>query len=479
MKRGNKMITNEILDKIKHVHFIGIGGSGMYPLVQIFHSKGFFITGSDNNETETLDAVRKMGITVYMGQRAENIEGADLIIYTAAIMSDNPELIAAKNSGAYCYERAEILGLVTSWYENALCVSGTHGKTTTSAMLTNIFVEENVDISCVIGGKLPSIGGSGKAGKTQTMVCESCEFEDHFLKLHPDVSIILNVDADHLEYFKNLDNIIKSFHKFAGMASKAVIFNGDDTNTLKAVDGIEKEKISFGWKKENDYSACITGKKGLQTNFDVYYKGEFVRNMAIHIPGDHNVLNALASIAAARYSDVSWDGIEKGLQTFTGALRRFQKIDEVAGITIVDDYGHHPKEISCTLKAAKELDFKRVWAVFQPLTYSRTEILMDDFAKALSIADISVITDIMGSREKNTHGIYTEMLGKKTPNAVWFDTPHDIADQQTNEQKEHNFDQCVDYISNNAKPGDIVITLGCGDVYKLAKKLAKKLHQQN
>lgn len=472
------MISDDILKNIKHVHFIGIGGSGMYPLVQIFHSKGFYITGSDNNETETLDAVRKMGITVYLGQRAENIKGADLIIYTAAIMADNPELIAAKESGAYLCERADILGLVTSWYSNALCVCGTHGKTTTSAMLTQIFMSAQIDVSCVIGGKLPSIGGSGKAGSTQTMVCESCEFEDHFLKLHPDAAIILNVDADHLEYFKNIENIIRSFHIFADMASKAVIYNGDDVNTLKAVEGIDKKMISFGWDRNNDYSAVIKNKKGLQTDFDLYYKGELLRTLTINIPGDHNVLNALAAVAAARYSGVEWDGIAKGLSEFYGAVRRFQKIDEVNGITIADDYAHHPKEIECTLKAAKGLDFKRVWAVFQPFTYSRTEILMEDFASALSIADISVITDIMGSREKNTHGIYTEMLGAKTSNAVWFETPHEIADRQTAEQKEKNFDLCIDYIVKNAKAGDFVITLGCGDVYKLAKKLAKRLREK-
>lgn len=465
------MISNEILKDIKHVHFIGIGGSGMYPLVQIFHSKGFFITGSDNNETETLDAVRKMGITVYLGQKAENIEGADLIIYTAAIMSDNPELIAAKASGAYVCERADILGLVTSWYKDALCVCGTHGKTTASSMLTQIFVEEGTDISCVIGGKLPCINGSGKAGSTDIMVCESCEFEDHFLKLYPDVAIILNVDADHLEYFKNIDNIIRSFNKFANMASKAVIYNGDDENTLRSVEGVSgKELISFGFGEGNDYYAKITDKKGLKTTFTVYCENE-ERELSIHVPGDHNVLNALAAVAAARYSGVSWEGIEKGLDRFGGAIRRFQKIGEVRGMTVVDDYAHHPAEIACTLKAAKGLDFNRVWAVFQPFTYSRTEILMDDFAEALSIADISVITDIMGSREKNTHGIYTEMLGEKTPNAVWFNTPHEVVDQQTAQQKEKNFDECIDYILKNAQENDLIITLGCGDVYKLAKKL--------
>ncbi|MBQ9375095.1 MAG: UDP-N-acetylmuramate--L-alanine ligase [Ruminococcus sp.] len=472
------MITNEMLKNIRRVHFIGIGGSGMYPIVQILHAKGYEISGSDNNETETLDAVRKLGIKVFMGQRAENIEGAELIVYSAAIMADNPELIAAKASDAITVERSEMLGLVTSWYENAICVSGTHGKTTTSSMLTQIFVEEGVDLSCVIGGKLPSIGGSGKSGKSDIMVCEACEFVDTFLKLYPDVAIILNIDEDHLDYFGTLENIIKSFRKFASSATKALIINGDDENTLKAVEGLDKEIITFGFDRKNDYSAQITGKQGLQTNFDLFYKGEKLCNLAIHVPGDHNVINALASIAAARYAGVSMDGIELGLQTFRGAIRRFQKIDYVKGITIVDDYAHHPQELTCTLTAAKGLDFKRVWAVFQPFTYSRTEILMDDFVKALSIADIPVITDIMGSREKNVHGIYAEQLAKKIDGAVWFDTPHEIVDMQTAEQKEKNFNEIADYIAENAKEGDLVITLGCGDVYKLAKILAGKLHEE-
>lgn len=471
------MITDEILNRVHRVHFIGIGGSGMYPLVQILHAKGYQISGSDNNETETLDAVRKMGIKVYLGQRAENIEGAELIVYTAAIMSDNPELIAANNSGAYVCERAELLGLVTGWYNNAVCVSGTHGKTTTSSMLTQIFMCEGVDLSCVIGGKLPSIGGSGRCGKSDIMVCEACEFEDHFLKLHPDVAVILNVDEDHLEYFKNLDNIKSSFRKFAQSAEKAVVANGDDENTMDSLKGIEKEIITFGFGRNNDYSAKITEKKGLCTRFELYVKGEKQGEYEIHVPGDHNVLNALAAIAAARYCKVSYEGIAEGLRTFMGAIRRFEKICEINGVTIVDDYAHHPQEISCTLKAAKSLDFKRVWAVFQPFTFSRTKLLLDDFVTALSIADKAVITNIMGSREKNTYGIYTEDLASKIKGAVWFDTPHDVADQQTSQQKDYNFGQVVDYLAENVTEGDLVITLGCGDVYKVAKRLAKKLEQ--
>ncbi len=472
------MFDKNILAGKKHIHMIGIGGSGMFPLAQILHSQGYYLSGSDNNETETLDLVRKMGAKVYMGQSAENIEGADLIVYSAAIMADNPELVAAKASGVPVLERSELLGLVTTWYDNAICISGTHGKTTASSMTTQILLSEGVDLSCVIGGKLKAIGGSGRAGKSDVMVCESCEFVDTFLKLSPDIAVILNVDADHLDYFGTLENIIKSFRKFASMASKCLVINGDDANTLKAVNGLDKEMITFGFGKGNDYSARITAKKGLRTDFELYVKGEKQGDYSIFVPGEHNVLNALASIAAARCVGVSYEGIRKGLEDFRGAMRRFEKIDEVGGITIVDDYAHHPSELAATLKAAKELDFGRVIAVFQPFTYSRTEILMDDFVTALSIADVCVLTDIFGSREKNTHGIYTEMLGEKIKGCVYFDTPHDVVDKQTAEQKDYNFGQVIDYLLENTKEGDLVMTLGCGDAYKIAKRFAKKLHEK-
>lgn len=461
----------------KHLHFIGIGGSGMYPIAQILHSQGYYITGSDNNETETLQAVRSMGIEVFMGQRAENIEGADLIVYTAAILPDNPELVAARSSGADVLERSEMLGLVTSLFGNAICISGTHGKTTTSSMLTQIFLEESVDISCVIGGKLHSIGGSGRFGKSDIMVCEACEFCDHFLALSPDTTVILNVDADHLDYFGTLDNIIKSFRKFADMSTRCVIINGDDENTRKAVEGLDKEIITFGFDNTNDYSAQILEVNGLRTVFKLYCKGEEIDDLAIYVPGKHNVLNALAAIAAARSAGVSWDGISLGLQVFRGAVRRFEKIGEEKGITVVDDYAHHPAEITSTLTAAKSLGYRHVWAVFQPFTYSRTKMLMDDFVTALEIADTAVLTDIMGSREKNTEGVYTEQLGKKINGAVWFDTPHEKVDEQTAEQKEYNFSQVTDYIAQHAEEGDLVITMGCGDVYKAAKMLVKKLKE--
>lgn len=454
------MIDKDILKGKKHIHFIGIGGSGMFPIAQILHSQGYYLTGSDNNETETLEAVRKMGIPVFLGQSAENIDGADLIVHTAAIMEDNPELIAARNSGVPVLERSDLLGLISTWYNNAICVSGTHGKTTTSSMLVQMFVEEGVDLSCVIGGKLPSIGGSGRCGKSDTMVCEACEFVDTFLKLAPDVSIILNIDEDHLDYFKTLDNIIVSFRKFCNNTSKAIIVNGDDANSMKAVEGIiGKDIITFGFADTNDYYPVIKKTSGMQTDFELYHKNKKLCDLSIHVPGKHNVLNAVAAAAAAIYSGVSLEGIALGLQTFRGAIRRFEKIAEVNGITIVDDYAHHPAEIAVTLKAAKSLDFKRVWAVHQPFTYSRTYLLLNDFAEVLQIADKVVLTEIMGSREKNTYNIYAKDLSDKIPDSVWYNT----------------FDEVVDYVAENAREGDLVITLGCGDVYKVAKKLANKL----
>ncbi|MBR6792361.1 MAG: UDP-N-acetylmuramate--L-alanine ligase [Ruminococcus sp.] len=468
-------MNNNILTGKKHIHFIGIGGSGMYPLAQILHSQGFYLTGSDNNETETLDAVRKMGIPVFIGQRAENIEGADLIAYSAAIMADNPELVAAKASGVPVLERSDLLGIITSRYNNAICVSGTHGKTTATSMITQIMFTAGIDLSAYIGGKLPCIGGSGKAGSSDILVCESCEFVDTFLKLYPDIAVILNIDADHLDYFKTLDNIIKSFRKFAENASKALIINGDDENTLKAVEGISgKDIISFGLNKNNDYYADNIQKlSGLETSFDVYRRGELMGSITLNVAGNHNILNALASVASADYVNVPFEDIAKGLNEFRGAGRRFEKLGCEKGITVVDDYAHHPTELEAVLSSAMDMNFNNVWAVFQPFTFSRTKILLDDFAKVLSIPDKTVLTDIMGSREKNTYGIFTRHLAEKIEGCIWF--PQDETKEWDDERKYFNFAQICDYVCDNAKEGDLVITLGCGDAYKIAKMILQKL----
>ncbi len=463
MSEQFSLAEDSILAGRKHIHFIGIGGSGMFPLAQILHGMGFYLTGSDNNETETLEQVRAMGIPVFMGQRAENIEGADLIVHTAAIMSDNPELIAAKASGVPVLERSELLGLVTKSYSNAVCVSGTHGKTTTSSMLAEIMREAGEDFGCVIGGKLRSIGGSGRTGNGDKMVCESCEFVDTFLKLYPDIAIILNIDADHLDYFKTMDNLKASFHKFAENASKCLVYNGDDKNTLEAVAGISgKDMITFGWDEHNDYYPVINEIKGLLTTFTVYHKGAKLFDAEIHVPGKHNVLNATAAIAAARYVGIPDEAIRAGLAEFRGAERRFEKLAETRGITIADDYAHHPREIEVTLQAAKGLGFERIIAVHQPFTYSRTYTLMDDFARVLKIADMVVLTEIMGSREKNTYGVKAADLAAKIDGCVLTPT----------------FDECVEFLRSEIRPGDLIITMGCGDIYKVSHKLSKILKEE-
>ncbi len=460
---------NNILIGKKHIHFIGIGGSGMYPLAQILFAKGYYLTGSDNNETDTLDAIRKLGIKVFLGQRAENIEGADLIVHTAAIMSDNPELIAAKKSGAVVLERSELLGMVTTWYENAICVSGTHGKTTTSSMITQIMVEANKDISAVIGGKLDCINGSGIAGNSDTMVCEACEFVDTFLKLSPDISVILNIDEDHLDYFKTLDNIITSFAKFSSLTTKAIIVNGDDENSKKAVArsfsnegkpyGEGKDILTFGLNKDNDCFAVIKEQNGIHTKFDVYFQSEFLGEFILYVPGVHNVLNATAAILTSIYCDVDVEDMQRGLKKFCGAKRRFEKLAVIDGITICDDYAHHPAEVKVTLEAAKFMDYKRIVAVHQPFTYSRTFAHLDEFANVLSIADKVVLTEIMGSREVNTYNIFSSDLADKIYDSVWFST----------------FEETCDFVCDFAQEGDLVITLGCGDVNKVAKMICEKL----
>lgn len=446
-----------LLDGKKHVHFIGIGGSGMFPLAQILNKEGYYLTGSDNNESDIIKMVRDLGIPVAMGQAAENIDGADLIVYSAAIMSDNPELIAAKNSGVQTIERSVLLGEITRRYSNCLCVSGTHGKTTTTSMLTQILLDADMDPSAVIGGKLKSIGGYGRSGESAIMTCEACEFVDTFLELSPDVAIVLNIDCDHMDYFKTMDNMKLSYEKFCASASKAVIYNGDDENTVEVVGRIEGKKlISYGMTEKNDfYPKNITHIDGLHTRYDLYSKGEYLATLDLFVPGEHNIGNSIAACAAALEAGVAADKLSKGLVNFKGAGRRFELLGKINGITVVDDYAHHPAEVEAVLKAAKSLNFKKVWAVHQPFTYSRTKLLLDDFAKALSIADRTVLTEIMGSREKNTYNIYAKDLAEKTKNCVWFTTQREVAD----------------YVLENAADGDLVITLGCGDIYKAAKMM--------
>lgn len=452
---------SKVLKAVKTIHFIGIGGSGMCPLAEILHSKGYTLQGSDNNESSIVDRIRKMGIKVMMGQRAENIEGAEMVVYSAAISKENPELKAALESGIPTFQRAELLGEVSRQFTNCIGVCGTHGKTTVTSLTVQTMLEAGLDPSAVIGGKLPLTNSYGRVGKTETIVMESCEYQDTFLKMSPDVAVILNIDEDHLEYFKTMDNLILSFTKFAESATKAVIYNGDDENTLKAIKDIKgKEMISFGFDKKNDYYAeNIEEYKGAFTKFDVMHKGEKLGSVELSIPGIHNVLNALAAIASSIYSGAEFKDCIKGLQEFKGAGRRFEDLGTYNGIDFVDDYAHHPAELKVTLDAAMKMGYNTVWAVFQPFTYSRTAMHFDEFVDVLKIPDRCVMTEIMGSREVNTYDIYTSQLAEKIPDSVWFNTQEEVAD----------------YVVKNAKAGDLVLTMGCGDIYKSAFMMIERL----
>ena len=453
--------TDKLLDNVRHVHFIGIGGSGMCPLAEILRAEGFELSGSDVNESDTLERIKGYGIKVSMEHKAENIEGAQLVVYTAAVKKDNPELVVAKEKGIPAIERSVMLGAVTRRYNRSIAVAGTHGKTTTTAMLSQVLIGSGFDPSAIIGGKLPYIGGNSYVGQSDIIVCEACEYVDTFLQLTPAISVILNIDADHLDYFKNLDNIKKSFRQFAKQTSRLLVINGDDQNSLDAVKGVDLDRLLYGFGEHNDYRAAnLTVSHGAVQRFDVIYRGETLTHVTLNVPGRHNVLNALAAFAVAHYLGDSPKLIAENLEKFTGVHRRFEILGKPCGITVADDFAHHPTELTATLTAAMDMGFKRVWAVFQPHTYSRTAMLLDDFAKALSIPDKVVLSEILAVREENTYGIYTKDLADKIPGSVWFNT----------------FEEITGYICDNARPGDLVLTLGGGNVYMCANMILKALN---
>ena len=449
-----------LLKEAKRVHFIGIGGAGMCPIAEILISLGYDVSGSDNNDTETFRRVEKEGAKVYLGQVKENItDDVELVIYTNAILAGNEELEYAK-ANFPCFERAEALGAISRIFSNCIGICGTHGKTTTTSMTTQILMEAGLDPSAVIGGKLPLINAYGR----QNFVCESCEFNNTFLHMNPDIAVILNIDEDHLDFFKNLDNIKKSFRKFAELTTKTVIYNGDDKNTVDTLKGLEgKKMISVGRNDGNEWVAKnVSVPGGFHSEYDAYHNGEFVAHVDLSVPGEHNILNSLCAFVASYESGADVEHIKAGLKHFGGAARRFELLGKYNGVTFADDYAHHPKEIKVTLEAAKKMGYNHVWAVHQPFTYTRTSLLLNDFAKVLQIADKCVISKIMGSREVNTIGIKAKDLADKVPGSVQLDS----------------FEEICDYVCDNAEDGDLVITLGCGDVYKVARMMCKKMKEK-
>lgn len=459
MEHINK-VRNILNDKEKTIHFIGIGGSGMFPIAKILKSQGFKVTGSDIYESDTLDKVRQLGIDVMLNHRPENIKNCDTLVYSAAIKMSNPEIVEAQSRGIPIVERREILGLISEKYNNSIGVSGVHGKTTTTSIITHILLDTDKKPNSIIGGTLKRLNGNSCEGDSDIFVCEACEYVDSFLKLYPKLSVILNLEADHLDYFKNFENMKNSFKKFALQTKDKIIYNGDDSNIIDVLKDVDKNKISFGFSKENDYivNNMRIDKNGF-ASFDLMSGGNILGNISLSIPGKHNVYNAVAAIVVCLNLGVKFEQIKSSILGFKGAHRRFEILGNPDGILVVDDFAHHPTEIKSTLTVAKNMGFNKVWAIFQPHTYSRTFMFLDDFAKVLSIADEVILTDILPVRETNIYDIYSKDLAEKIKNCICID----------------DFDEIAEFILCNAKKGDMVITMGGGNIYKCANIILDKL----
>lgn len=453
------MIDSRFSDNSKVIHFVGIGGVSMSALAEVLNFRGFVVRGSDMNKGEHTARLTKLGIKVTIGHTADNVEGADLIIRTSAIHDDNPEIIRARECGIPVIERAEAWGELMREYKNAVCVSGTHGKTTTTSMITHITLEARLNPQVMVGANLPIIGGGLRVASGDLFIAEACEYCNSFLSFYPTIAVILNVDEDHLDFFSGIDDIVASFHRFAASvpAFGAVIANADDNNAMRATEGLDQKIITFGVNSGDVMAKNIISDENGST-FTLWRNGEKLVDIKLQVSGKHNIYNALAAAAAAMELHISPKCIAAGLSKFTGASRRFEYKGECSGALVYDDYAHHPSEVSATLNAAREHKPDRIICAFQPHTYTRTNALCDDFAKALSLADIVFLADIYAAREKNTLGITSEMISSKIPSAKYVPKLCDIAEE----------------IVKIAKPGDLILSMGAGDVYLVAEMLVNR-----
>ncbi len=437
----------------KHIHLIGIGGVSMRPLGLVLRGMGMTVTGSDMNASVSTDELIAKGITVHIGHSANNIKGADCIIRTAAAHNDNPEIAAARAMGIPVFERAQAWGLIMREYKNAICISGTHGKTTTTAMITHIFMQAQRDPTVMLGGYLPLLKAGHRVGSGDTIIMESCEYCDSFLNFYPTVAIINNIEADHLDYFKDLAAVERSFRKFAGLVPRTghVIANGDDRNTVETLEDLHY--ISFGLGEKNDIRAENLSED--YRSFDVVCFGKIYCHLHLNVYGRHNVYNALAAAAAAYVMNVDGAAVAAGLESFTGAGRRLERKGSYHGAAVYDDYAHHPGELHALIDAVKTMGYQRIIVAFQPHTYTRTKALFSDFVAELKRVDVAVLAEIYAARESNKTGISSRDLAREIPGAVYFETLPEVAA----------------YLKSIAKEGDIILTVGAGDIYKAGELL--------
>ncbi len=450
--------------KPQNVHFIGIGGISMSGLAEILFDEGFQVSGSDMNKSALTEALEEKGIRVDYGQRASNIrDDVDVVVYTAAIHPDNPEFQAAKEKGIPMMARADLLGEMMRNYKHAVNISGTHGKTTTTSMLSEILLAAETDPTITVGGILPAIGGNIRVGGPEIFVAEACEYTNSFLSFFPTMEIILNIEADHLDFFKDLEDIRHSFRLFAQKLDEKgiLIINRDIERMEEITEGLPCRVITFGTDPaECTYSAAdIAFDELARASYTLMVEGKPQETITLGVPGMHNVYNSLSTIAAARELGIPMEKIRAGLLHFTGTNRRFEKKGEIGGITVIDDYAHHPQEIKATLTTAKNYPHKKLWCVFQPHTYTRTAALLDDFVQALQEADEVILADIYAAREVNTIGISSEDIAKRILAAGG--KAHYIP----------SFDDIETFILENCVPGDLLITMGAGDIVKVGEKL--------
>lgn len=446
-----------------HIHFIGIGGISMSGLAEILLKENFTITGSDAKASELTKHLESLGARVYIGQCAQNIEeDTDLVVYTAAIHKDNPEFARVVELGIPMLTRAELLGQIMRNYDMPIAISGTHGKTTTTSMAASVLMQGDLDPTISVGGILPSIGGNIRVGQSQNFITEACEYTNSFLSFFPKISVILNIDADHLDFFKDLDDIRKSFRKFAEILPEDgyLIINADIPDCEEIYRDLPCNVITYSVNGTADITAKNISYNAMGHGcFECIYKGVSLGTFTLAVPGEHNISNALSVMAIAQIYGLDAPTIQKGYLSFQGTNRRFQYKGEIGGVSIIDDYAHHPTEIQATLTAAKNYPHEKLWVVFQPHTYTRTHALLDEFADVLSQAETVILADIYAAREKNTIGITSKDLKneieKRGGNVVYYPS----------------FSEIEDYLLSNCTKGDLIITMGAGDVVNIGENL--------
>ncbi len=459
-------------EKPCRIHFIGIGGISMSGFAEYLHTLGFKVSGSDAHKSSITDHLSELGIDFFLGQRASNITpDLDVVVYTAAIMLDNDEFIEVQRRNIPMLSRAEMIGQLMLNFENAIAVSGTHGKTTTTSMLSLIFMEGELDPTISVGGILDAIGGNIRMGKSEHFIIEACEYTNTFLQFNPNRGIILNIDEDHLDFFKDLADIRNSFHLFSKLLPKdgQLFINGEIDNYEEIITDLDCKVYTYGiidpaYRKTDNAEYDFAADKIIFDNqsvgsFDLYFHGQFIDRIMLNVIGVHNISNSLPAIGVAMQTGIPIDTIKKALLSFHNSKRRFEYKGEIGGVTIIDDYAHHPTEVMATLKAAQNRPHETLWCVFQPHTYSRTKQHLSEFAEALSLADKVVLADIYASREKDPGDISSKDLEKE------------IRKLGTEVHYYRSFDEIENFLLENCMNGDLLITMGAGDIVSVGENL--------